>query len=117
MNRELPLNVAFYESLQGKQPCRDFILGLSKNDKREVGADIFVLQEGFPIGLPLCRKMDSDLWEIRSSISTGICRIFFTIHDNTIVLLHGFIKKTQKTPTKEIETAKNRLKEFKERNK
>ena len=60
--------------------------------------------------------MEADLWEIRSTVSNGICRIFFTIDNNTIILLHGFIKKTQKTPLVEIETAKSRLKDFKEQN-
>ena len=90
---------------------------MNQEDKKEVGAKIFEVQEGFPIGLPLVRKMNSDLWEIRVDLSDGICRIFFTIMNNTMILLHGFVKKSQKTPQNELKTAENRLKQFKEMNK
>lgn len=117
MIREEPLEVAFYKTMQNNQPCRDFLLLLDRDDRREVGADIFAVQKGFPVGLPLCRKMGNDLWEVRSDVTDGICRIFFTIHKNTMILLHGFIKKSQKTPQDELNTANNRLKDFKEQNK
>ncbi|UTY25100.1 type II toxin-antitoxin system RelE/ParE family toxin [Treponema denticola] len=71
----------------------------------------------YPLGLPLVRKINANLWEIRSCISSGIVRIFFTIEDASLVLLHGFIKKTQKTPYKELTLAISRLREFKEMNK
>lgn len=57
------------------------------------------------------------VWEVRSTVSDGICRIFFTVDANTMILLHGFKKKSQKTPLDEIETAKNRLRDYKEQNK
>ena len=117
MERENPLSAAFFQTESGSQPCRDFILSLSQDDKREVGVKIFMVQKGFPIGLPLVRKMETDLWEIRMTITDGICRIFFTIAENTMILLHGFVKKSQKTPQNELETAKNRLRMFKEMNK
>jgi len=69
-------------------------------------------QKGFPLGLPLVEKLDNDLWEVRSHLSDGICRIFFTIYQKTIVLLHAFVKKLQKIPSKEMKTAKERLSEF-----
>ncbi|MDR1317241.1 MAG: type II toxin-antitoxin system RelE/ParE family toxin [Spirochaetales bacterium] len=69
-------------------------------------------KRGFPVGLPLVRKEDTDLWEVRSTIPDGICRILFTVTKTKMVLLHGFVKKTQKTPPKELEIARNRLKEF-----
>ena len=59
MEREQPLEAAFYMTRQGNQPCRDFLLELTRDDRREVGSNIFAVQKGFPIGLPLCRKMDS----------------------------------------------------------
>lgn len=117
MEREEPLEAAFYKTRQNNQPCRDFLLSLARNDRREVGADIFAVQKGFPLGLPLCRKMGSDLWEVRSDVADGICRIFFTVYKNTMILLHGFIKKSQKTPQDELDTANSRLKDFKEQNK
>ena len=62
--REQPLGAAFYKTEQGNQPCRDYLMSLSRDARREVGADIFAVQKGFPIGLPLCRKMGKDLWEV-----------------------------------------------------
>ena len=117
MEREEPLGAAFYRTGNGNQPCRDYLMSLSRDDRREVGADIFAVQKGFPLGLPLCRKMGKDLWEVRSDIEDGISRIFFTIDGNTMVLLHGFTKKSQKTPQSEIATAESRLKDYKEQNK
>lgn len=117
MEREEPLGAAFFQSESGNQPCRDFIIALSQDDKKEIGAKIFEVQKGFPLGLPLVRKMEADLWEIRVNITDGICRIFFTIAENIMVLLHGFVKKSQKTPQNELDTARNRLKLFKEMNK
>ena len=112
MERENPLEAVFYETEQGNQPCRDYLLSLSKDDRREVGADVFAVQQDFPLGLPLCRKMGIDLWEIRSDIADGISRVFFTVDKGTMILLHGFTKKTQKTPQNEIDTAERRLKDY-----
>ena len=117
MDREKPLEAAFYKTEHGNQPCRDYLMTLSRDDRREVGANIFAVQKGFPIGLPLCRKMDTDLWEVRSDIEDGISRLFFTLDENTMVLLHGFTKKIQKTPLQEIETAKARKKDYERRRK
>lgn len=117
IERDAPLDVVFYETEMENQPCRDFLLELDKEDRQEVGADIFSVQKGFPLGLPLCKKIMNDLWEIRSNISDGICRVFFTVSENTIVLLHGFKKKSQKIPLEEMEIIKSRLSDFKEHNK
>jgi phage-related protein len=106
-------DVVFFETESGKQPVREFIKQLSKEDQKEVGADIRVVQDSFPIGLPLVRKLKPELWEIRSFIKNGISRIFFTFFDKKIIFLHAFVKKMQKTPLKEIDVAIKRLKEFK----
>lgn len=112
MDRKEPLKAAFFETEIGNQPVRDFILECTREDRKEIGSDIFTVQKSFPLGLPLVEKIDTDLWEIRSHISDGICRIFFTVCQDTMVLLHGFVKKSQKIPSKEMETAKKRLAEF-----
>ena len=117
IERDAPLDVVFYETEMENQPCRDFLLELDKEDRQEVGADIFSVQKGFPLGLPLCKKIMNDLWEIRSNIADGICRVFFTVSDNTIVLLHGYKKKSQKIPLEEMKIVKSRLSDFKEHNK
>jgi phage-related protein len=112
LKRNTPLTVVFYETSSGNQPVRDFLLERTKNDRKEIGSDIFEVQEGFPLGLPLVEKPRPNLWEIRSTISNGICRIFFTIFKSKMILLHGFVKKAKKTPAKELDIALKRLKEF-----
>jgi len=106
-------DVVFFENLNGRQPVREFILELSKDDQREIGADIRVVQNNFPIGLPLVKKLKPELWEIRSSVKSGISRVFFAFINEKIILLHAIVKKTQKTPPKEIDIATKRLKVFK----
>jgi phage-related protein len=61
--------------------------------------------------MPLVRKMETDLWEIRIHLVSGIARLFFSVSGNTMLLLHGFIKKSPTTPKQELELAKNRLKQ------
>ncbi|MDR1302320.1 MAG: type II toxin-antitoxin system RelE/ParE family toxin [Treponema sp.] len=112
MKRQKPLEVVFFESDAGNQPVKAFLTSRPKEDRKEIGADIYNVQKEFPVGLPLVRKVDIGLWEVRSTIPDGICRILFTVTNTKMVLLHGFVKKTQKIPPKELEIAINRLKEF-----
>ena len=105
--------VVFFETASGKQPVRDFFKELPKEDQKEIGADIRMVQNSFPIGLPLVKKLKPELWEIRSIVKDGISRVFFTFFNEKIILLHAFLKKTQKTPSREIDLAVERLKEFK----
>lgn len=62
-----------------------------------------------PLCPPLVRKIEKDIWEVRSNITDGIARIFFTVEQDTMVLLHGFVKKTQETPLNELQTVRRRL--------
>jgi phage-related protein len=112
VKRQEPLEVVFFKSEAGNQPAKEFLTSRSQEDRKEIGSDIYKVQKRFPMGLPLVRKEDVDLWEIRSTIPDGICRILFTVTKTKMVLLHGFVKKTPKTPPKELEIARNRLKEF-----
>jgi phage-related protein len=103
------LIVVFYKSQSGNEPVREFFKSLSLEDKKSIGEDIKTVQFGWPLGMPLIRKIDAELWEIRSNISKGILRVFFTIHGKHLILLHAFIKKSPKTPMDDLATAKNRL--------
>jgi phage-related protein len=67
------------------------------------------VQFGWPLGMPLVRKLEPRLWEIRSNLPSGIARIIFTVKGNAMVLLHGFIKKSQKTPLDDLQLARTRL--------
>ena len=103
----------FFETENGNQPVREFIIKLSKEDQKAIGADIRIVQDFYPVGYPLVTKLKPNLWEIRSDIKDGISRVFFTFINNEIILLHAIVKKTQKTPQKEIDVAMDRIKEYK----
>jgi phage-related protein len=75
-----------------------------------IGDDLKTAQFGWPLGMPLIRKLEADLWEIRSRLPYRIARVIFTVEGDTIVLLHGFIKKSQKTPVEDLQLARQRLK-------
>jgi len=73
-----------------------------------IGEDIKAVEFLWPIGYPRVRKMDKDLWEIRTDLREGICRVFFTVWKKNMVLIHGIIKKSKKTPQQDLELAKKR---------
>lgn len=110
MSPDKPVSVVFFRFDSGREPVREWLKGLSRDHCKTLGEDIKTLQFGWPVGMPLARKMHDGLWELRSHLSDGIARIFFTIYDGKIVLLHGFLKKAMKTPVHELAIAKRRLK-------
>lgn len=63
--------------------------------------------------MPVVEKLDRDLWEVRTTLKDKIARVLFTFHEGQIVLLHGFIKKTQRTPLEDLQQAKDRMKDVK----
>ena len=73
-----------------------------------IGVEIKTVQFGWPIGMPIVRKLERGLWEVRVDLLDTIARVLFTLDDNFMVLLHGFIKKNQKIPASDLETAKQR---------
>ncbi len=106
------LPVAFYRSANGTEPVRAWLKALSDADRETIGYDIGVVEFGWPIGMPLCRPLGGGLWEVRSSLASNrIARVIFCVADGHMVLLHGFIKKTQKTPRAELELAQKRQKD------
>lgn len=107
------LTVVFFKTESGNEPVRDWLKDMPIVDKKTLGTDIKTVQFGFPIGMPLVRKMDKALWEIRSHISNGIARIFFTVEGHFMILLHAFIKKSPTTPKADLELTKQRLKQLK----
>lgn len=106
------LEAVFFRSGTGTEPVRDWLQGLLPDQRKAIGGDIRTAQYGWPLGMPLIRKLEPGLWEVRSSLPDGIARTIFTVDGNCIVLLHGFIKKTQKTPPNELNTARKRLKKY-----
>ena len=108
------LQAAFYMTDSGKRPVREWLMELTPEDRKAIGEDIATLEFCWPVGKPKCSPLSGikGLWEIRSNISSGrIARVFFVLIGNQMVLLHGFVKKTQKTPDKELNLATARMKE------
>jgi len=108
------LSVVFYATAAGNEPVRAWLGGLAREDRRAIGFDIKTAQYGWPLGMPLIRKLEPGLWEVRSRIADGIARVLFTVDGDTMVLLHGFVKKSQKTPAADLKTAKQRLADLRE---
>ena len=80
---------------------REWLQGLQKHERKIIGIDVMTVQYRWPLGMPLVRNLGSGLWEIRSALPNRIARTIFFVHEGEIVLLHGFIKKTRKTPTED----------------
>jgi phage-related protein len=113
MDRSKKLPARFYETAAGRHPVRDWLLLLSADDRRTVGKDIQKVEFGWPLGRPHCAPLGHGLWEVRSSLAGNrIARVIFCMGEGQMILLHGFIKKTQKTPTKDIDLARSRMKEI-----
>ena len=108
------LQARFFKSDSGREPVREWIKSFSRPDMKAIGGAIAEVQLGWPIGMPLVRKMDTDLWEVRIHMSDKrIARVLFTLVEGEMILLHGFVKKSQSTPAGELKTAKDRLKQVK----
>lgn len=114
------LLVKFFKSQSGNEPVREWLKDtrqINDKDKEIIGVDIKTVQFGWPMGMPLVRKLASDLWEVRSNISNGrLSRVIFTVEDGLMILLHGFIKKEQKTRREDIDVARKRLKQIRGKN-
>ena len=108
-----PIPIVFYkEEGSGNEPVREWLLTLNKEARREIGNDLRTIQIGWPLGMPLVRSLGKGLWESRSHILNGIARVIFKMSDGEIVLLHGLIKKSQKTPEQDLELARKRAKKY-----
>ena len=112
VDRSKKLPARFYLNAAGRNPVRDWILGLSNADRHTVGKDIQKVEFGWPIGRPHCAPLGKGLWEVRSDLeSNRIARVIFCMGDGHMILLHGFIKKTPEVPQAELELALKRKKE------
>lgn len=104
------LSVRFFATDAGSEPVREWLKGLSAQDRKTIGEDIKTVQFGWPLGMPLVEHIGGDIWEVRIKLDNRIARVLFVIDKHTMIFLHGFIKKSQKTPKPEIDLAKQRLK-------
>ncbi len=109
--QKIPL--VFYRSLSGNEPVRDWLKSLPEDEKRIIGMDLLRAQWHWPAGMPLCRAMGAGLWEIRSELPGGrTSRVFICCYQDSLVALHGFIKKTRATPDHALSLARTRKKEL-----
>ncbi len=113
VDRSKKLTGRFYTTASDHRPVREWLLGLTKDDRRIIGRDIQKVEFGWPIGMPYCRPLGHGLWEVRSNLAGGrITRVIFCIAGGEMILLHGFEKKTQKTPPQDIQLARKRKQEI-----
>jgi phage-related protein len=105
--------VVFYCTRGGTEVVRDWLRGLDERDRNAIGQDLMRVQYRWPVGMPLCRPMGEGLWEVRSDLpSNRIARVLFSVQGDKVLVLHGFIKKTQKTPDADLALARKRRREF-----
>ena len=106
------LPAAFYRSANGAEPVREWLKALPLDDRRTLGRDVATAEFAWPIGMPLCHPLGGGLWEVRSNLAGGrIARVIFCVGGGRMVLLHGFVKKTQKTPAPDLDLARTRQKD------
>jgi phage-related protein len=112
MKAERPLRVVFFKTDTGNEPVREWLKELTKEDSKVIGTDILTVQYAWPVGKPLVDNLGDGIWEVRSRLDNRIARTLFAMVNQEIVLLHGFIKKQQKTPQDELDLAKKRKRQY-----
>lgn len=105
--------VILYKESSGKAPVAQWLKEFSKDERRTIDSDIKYTQYTWPWKMPLVKPLGKGLYELRIKLENRQIRIFFILHEGIIVLLHGFVKKTQETPKNELEIAHKRAKNVK----
>lgn len=109
----MKLEVYFYKTEPGNEPVREWLKSLSLIDKKIIGEDIMTIQFSWPRGMPLVKNLKNSLWEVRSNLSDKkIARVIFFMSNNRMILIDGFIKKTQTTPQKNLDLSIERKNRF-----
>ena len=103
----------FYQTASGACPVLEWLRSLPVADRHAIGGDLARVEFGWPVGMPVCRSLGGGLWEVRSTLpSRRIARLIFCMADGEVFVLHGFIKKTPKTPVADLTVAQKRQKEI-----
>lgn len=100
----------FFRTEAGREPVREWLRSLPySEDRKRIGQDIKTVEFGWPVGMPTCRPVGGGIYEVRTHLDKNrIARVLFYIDQNErMVLLHGFIKKTQKTPNQDLQLARD----------
>lgn len=118
--REKAVVATFYQTAGGKEPVRDWLRGksLDDDDRRVIGGDLQMVEYSWPdVGKPLVGALKGGVWEVRSSLpSRRIARVLFGVEAGLMIILHGFVKKTQATPDEDLKLARKRLVDWKANN-
>ena len=109
------INAEFFQSDRSREPVREFLRAIPKDDRKVIGEDIRVVEYGWPIGMPTCDRLGKKLYEVKSTAGKREYRILFSVYGSRMVLFHAFVKKTQKTPAREINLALDRRRELEKR--
>jgi len=96
MEPQKKIHVVFYRTAIGNEPVREWLKTLPSADKKSIGKDIKAVELNWPIGIPLVRKLDSNLWEVRSKLPGRISRVFFTVWEDFMVLLQASSKNRRR---------------------
>lgn len=112
MNRDNLLSVVFFRTGGGAEPAREWLKKLTRDDKVNIGRDILAVQKTWPVGKPLVDYLGGGIWEVRSKLKDRIARVLFMIDGDEMVVLHGFIKKDQRTPKPDLDLARRRKKQY-----
>ena len=104
------LQAVFYRTSSGREPAREWLRSLSREDRKIIGEDIVVVQFEWPLGRPRVDHLRGDIWEVRSQLDNRHARLLFAVTSEEIVFLHGFIKKTRTTPSEDLGLAERRWK-------
>jgi phage-related protein len=106
------VRAVFYRTEAGGEPVREWLKSSSPEDRKRIGEDIKTVEFGWPVGMPVCGSVGSGIYEVRSDLARNrIARVLFYFDRlGRMVLLHGFIKKTQKTPDEDLKLARRNKK-------
>jgi len=105
--------VVFYQTPMGAEVVLDWLRALDQADRNIIGQDLMRVQFRWPVGMPLCRSLGGGLWEVRSNLTGNrIARLLFCFTQGRLLALHGFVKKTRKTPDADLKLARGRMMEF-----
>lgn len=98
----------FYRTEAGGEPVREWLKRLSPEDRKRIGEDIKTVEFGWPVGMPVCRPLGEGIYEVRTTLAQNrIARVLFYIDKKArMVLLHGFLKKTRRTPDEDLDLAR-----------
>jgi phage-related protein len=105
----------FYQTEAGNEPVREWLRSLPKEERQAIAVDVRKTEYGWPLGMPTCKSLGDGLYEVRTDLEDRIARVVFCMAVQRMVLLHGFIKKTEQTAKAELDTARQRKRKLEAR--